>query len=132
MIFEIRVTQVYDVSLSTTDNSHSVDPGNSIMYYINVRNTGTTYDDYTVNVLAEDPQASTWSSIFPSNFGLAPDENITVTLTVTVPLGTSPGNYNIWVNVTSDNQSSVSGSLLTITDVLDLYSFEFSRNKFRC
>jgi uncharacterized membrane protein len=115
------VLQVFDVSLSTSDSSDSVAPGDFTIYDIIAKNTGSGYDDFTVTYWAEDPTAASWSVVSPSSFGLDAGENITITLNVSVPVGTDPGIYAIWLNVTSENESSATDSLRTFTQVTQSY-----------
>ncbi len=125
--FTIRVLQTYDVTVSTGKDKNSVPAGGSTEYYISVKNTGSGYDDFTVNTWLNNPNdpATTWSSVSPDAFGLAAGQNITIVVTVDVPDGAIPGMYYIQFNATSDNDTkviySVKDTLMTITEVTDRY-----------
>jgi uncharacterized membrane protein len=117
----LKVDQIYGLSLSTSDDSHSIPADSTTHYDIIVKNTGTGFDDFTVIVRADDPTASTWASRDPSSFGLFSGQEEIVNITVEVPLGTNPGIYNIWVIVNSTNGTDISESILTITQVTQTY-----------
>ncbi|UCE36047.1 MAG: hypothetical protein JSW00_10845 [Thermoplasmata archaeon] len=120
---KVRVEQTYNVSISTGSDSNSIPAGGTTRYYIDVKNTGSGHDEYTVRTWAVG-EAKTWASRSPAKFGLAAGETKNVTITVQVPEGVSPGEYTIQVNVTSDNsttEKTVKAILLTYTQVTDRY-----------
>jgi uncharacterized membrane protein len=136
--FIIRVLQTYKVSVSTGKDKNSVPAGGTTQYYMNVKNTGSGYDDFTVNTWVENPldPATTWSSVSPDFFGLFAGENITVVVTVEVPDGAVPGNYFIQFNATSDNitdprDTTAKRTWMTITEVTDRYEVVIAGQKER-
>lgn len=122
----IDVEQIYDVSITADDNANSI-PSNSVTYYeVTVKNRGTGYDDFIIGLLADNPEASTWGAKSPGSFGLHSGQEQIVNISVDVPLGTNPGIFNIWVNVTSINDTDVVEWLLTITEVTQTYNLLIS------
>jgi uncharacterized membrane protein len=117
----LDVDQIYDVSLSSSDSSNSIPAGGITYYYIQATNIGSGFDEFTAEIWVDDPALSGWATKTPHTFSLAAEDNITVEVMVEVPLGTPPGTYSIWLNVTSTDPSAATAFIETITTVTHTY-----------
>jgi uncharacterized membrane protein len=119
--FQIEVEQIFDVTLSSDKPSKSVPAGGSIIYYIDVKNSGSGLDDFTIEPWAIDSVARTWASVSSSNIKLNKGQNITIEMLIEVDESALPSTYAIQLNCTSVNDSTVKKLYMTHTQVTDKF-----------
>ncbi|MCK4757721.1 MAG: immune inhibitor A [Thermoplasmata archaeon] len=100
--------QVMDhVEISTIDETLVIDQGTSDATGIDVLNNGQRDDDFTVATST----IPGWSiSALPANHNILRNQTAQPTLSITVPGAETPGEYTIWVNVSSDSNSTCTDS----------------------
>ena len=75
---------IYNITLEIIDGSNeiTVDPGESIIYSLNVKNQGTIWDEISLTYSGEN---NNWVSISDSNLSLSPGESKIIYISIEVP-----------------------------------------------
>jgi FtsP/CotA-like multicopper oxidase with cupredoxin domain len=107
------VTPAYGVLVSPASDSKSGDPGTTVTYTLDVTNTGSTVDSYTVSV-----SGNAWITTAPASVGpLAGGTTAQISVDVEVPSGAAGGDSDtavVMVTSVGDAGQSDSSSLTTI------------------
>lgn len=98
---------VYGVALSPASDTQEVTAGDSAIFQIRVKNTGTLSD--TVDLSVQGDQKA-WANLNRASVALPPNGEDTVTLTVSVPSDTATGRFDLTVTGTSRADSSKTSS----------------------
>ncbi len=113
----------YGLEMTSPSLAESVDPGEDAIYTLTITNRGNIQDTIT---LTKSGTNSDWGSFEQNSITLAPDESQDVTFTVSVPLDTLVGDYDITVTATSTGDPTEYRSLVTTTTVLPVYDVEMT------
>ncbi len=85
-----------DYSLNYKAESDSVCPGSTVLFTIEVTNTGSVDSQYSVNMAGD---ASKWTTTVPTGFSLKPGQKKIVYNYITPKSTSLPGTYNLKVTV---------------------------------
>ena len=115
------------VGLGKIKMSEALRPGGTYQLpLLPVLNTGDETSSYIVGVdyLDNQPEmkpAKDWFSFTPSKFGLEPGRNQTVTVNLTIPLKTEPGDYFAFLEAHPDVKVSGGGTAVGVAAASKLY-----------
>ena len=121
-VLHTTINLIYSVSLTNVPPSQCM-PGNSVVYYITVKNNGNIRD--TVNIALTGGNIS-WASLDNTSVTLNPGETKQIALTFTVPAGTPNNDYTVEVTATSVGNSSAKSTVVIRTTVLVNYGIEIT------
>lgn len=99
----------YHVSLSTNLTSQLINQTETETIPITITNDGATDDMYNI---VTSPISGWTININPPVVFLSSETSMELTLSVTVPAGTSGGEYLVWVNATSITNTSIVASVM--------------------
>lgn len=119
----IPILPDYGLEMTSPSLAESVNPGENAIYTLTITNRGNIQDTIA---LTKSGTNSDWSSFEQDSITLAPDESQEVTFTVSVPLDTLVGDYDITVTATSTGDPTEYKSLVTTTTVLPVYDVEMT------
>ncbi len=109
----VKVVAVYSVNLYSYDPTASAQPTDTDTLEIRVENTGNGQDTFSLKAIG--PYYK-WASFESNQVTVAAGDETVVNMTITVPDGTSTGDYTIDVVATSTSDSSVTKTLtVTVT-----------------
>ncbi len=113
--FVAAVSPIFGLQLSTVIGANNIEPSDSAVFTINVKNTGNSVDTFTIDLLGT---YRTWADADSDTGPVNSGANERVDIEVTVPDGTTTGTYVVQVRVTSDGDDSLTSTVdLTITVV---------------
>lgn len=111
---------VYGVEITPTTQSHTVSPGQSTIYNLNVKNTGNIEDGIS---LTKSGDQSDWATLSDTWISLEPNSSQDITLEVNVPSDALEGDYDIFVTATSDGDSSATATATTTSIVSTVVTY---------
>jgi len=97
------VTAIYNLELIANNLNASVEPSDTILYEVRVKNTGNTLDTFNFDVTGE---KRAWGTLNVSSAKLGSGVSTAVTLSVTVPNNEQPANWSIAFKATSLGNTS--------------------------
>lgn len=118
----LRYQVSYDQSLTVTVQDKALLPGSTETFTVVIRNEGTAADQF---LLSPTGQVAAWVSVNQPVLDLAANASATVTLTVSVPVGTHDGVKGFSLQSDSGATTEFRAVGFTIT-VLKVYSFALS------
>jgi len=97
------VTAIYNLELIANNVNASVEPSDTVVYEVRVKNTGNTQDTFNFDVTGE---KRAWGKLNISSAQLASGASTVVSLSVTVPNNEQPANWSIAFKATSLGNTS--------------------------
>lgn len=113
----VSIASVFGVSLTPDVLGKTTNPGQSVIYTINVQNTGNTQDTYSIT---KSGAKSEWGALSKTSVTLISGSSEDITFTVTVPADASNGDYPINVKATSQGDPSTSQEIILTTTVEEI------------
>jgi uncharacterized membrane protein len=121
----IEETPSYDVAILLSADSSSLEPGNTTLVALNVKNKGNVNDSVGLEITAEQTAAQSWATMDKTAVSLGNGDEDNIIISIAIPQSALAGNYKYAVKGTSSKSSGTVTSIryLTIT-VNRTYGFE--------
>lgn len=124
LIFNLTLSQVYELSFYTNNTEKELKPGESVVYIFGLRNLGNGADEFSIS---KSIAPTGWeASLDKDSVLLEPNKQENIVLSVTAPENALKGE-TAEITVTARSKSaSVSESVLTVTRVKHVYTVSLS------
>jgi len=118
----VQETLYYGIALSPSSDTRQVNAGDSALFQIRARNTGSTSDTADLSIQGAE---RSWADLSRGSVSLPPGGEETVTLTVSVPSEEPSGTVELSVTATSRGDPTKTASSRAIVDISGASSATF-------